>query len=101
MTNRRTLMTILAAAMIALPMASFAQGNGSDTPRPPGSDPSARVDSITGRGPASPGTTGNPTGRRVDRPATSTAPTNQAVTPANPNSQRRPGAPSAPGSHTN
>lgn len=92
----------LAAALLALPAAAFAQGAGSDTPRPPGSDPSARVGTITGQGPSSPGTPGNPTGQRVDRPATSTSPTtNQAVTPANPGSQQRPGAPAAPGSRTN
>jgi len=91
----------LAAALLAAPVAGFAQGGGNDTPVPPGADGSARVDRITGQGPAAVGSPGNPTGRAADRPSASTRPSNMAVTPANPNSQSSPGAASTPSAHTN
>lgn len=79
---------IIAALALASPILvgpAFAQG-GSDTPRPPGSDPSARVDQLQGRGPAAIGTPGNPTGNSVDRPG-NPAPSN--ATPGQPSA--RPG----------
>ena len=59
----------LAVAVLGAPVAGWAQGGGgSDTPRPPGSDPSSRVDQLQGLAPTSPGTPGNPTGRASDQP---------------------------------
>jgi hypothetical protein len=59
-----------ALALVAAPGVVWAQGGGgADTPRPPGSDPSSRVDRLQGLPPTSPGTPGNPTGRAADRTA--------------------------------
>lgn len=60
----------LAMAVLAAPAMAWAQGSSGETPRPPGSDPSTRVDQLQGRPVTPPGTTGNPTGRAIDRPAT-------------------------------
>ncbi|WP_431301783.1 hypothetical protein [Sediminicoccus sp. BL-A-41-H5] len=49
--------------------AAWAQGSSNDSPRPPGSDPSTRVERLQGNPPTPPGTPGNPTGRAIDRPA--------------------------------
>ena len=78
-----------ALALLAAPVTVWAQG-GSDTPRPPGSDPSSRVDRLQGLPPTSPGTPGNPTGRASDR--TANPPAANAV-PARP----MPGGTVAPG----
>ncbi|WP_424813120.1 hypothetical protein [Roseococcus sp. YIM B11640] len=109
---KRPFTPYLLAGLLALPVAAFAQGGSSDTPRPPGSDPSATVSRQTGMPSAPPGSTGNPTGTPSGR-APDPAP-NMAVTPARPGSAARqdpggpaipgqvsPGAPNAPGSRTN
>ncbi len=80
-----------ALALLVAPAAVWAQGGGSsDTPRPPGSDPSSRVDRLQGMPPTSPGTPGNPTGRAIDRPA---SPPAASAVPARP----MPGATVTPG----
>lgn len=103
----------LAAGLLAIPVAGFAQGTGSDTPRPPGSDPSSAVSRQMGQPTAPPGSTGNPTGRAVDRaPAPGASMSGNAANPGRPSVSdpaartvspggQSPGAPSAPGSHTN
>jgi hypothetical protein len=58
-----------ALALLAAPGLASAQGGSGETPRPPGSDPSSRVNELQGLPPTSPGTPGNPTGRASDRPA--------------------------------
>lgn len=80
----------LAIALLSAPASAWAQGGSGDTPRPPGSDPSARVDQLQGMPPSAPGTPGNPTGNAIDRPAT--PPASNAV-PARP----MPGGTAAPG----
>lgn len=59
----------LACTLLLISGAALAQGSSNDTPRPPGSDPSSRVDRLQGQPPPPPGTPGNPTGRAIDRPA--------------------------------
>lgn len=57
----------IAFVLLAVPSLAWAQG--SEAPRPPGSDPSARVNQLQGLPPPPPGTPGNPTGNAADRPA--------------------------------
>lgn len=103
----------MAAALLAAPVAGFAQGSSTDTPRPPGSDPSATVSRQTGMPSSPPGSTGNPTGSPLDRtPTPGASASGNAANPAHPGVSDpatrtarpgvpSPGAPSAPGSNTN
>ena len=72
----------ITVALIGASGAVWAQG-GSETPRPPGSDPSTTVDRLQGRSGAAVGSPGNPTGNPLDQPA---LPPPANATPANPSS---------------
>lgn len=101
-----------AAALLAAPVAGFAQGSN-DTPRPPGSDPSATVSRSVGQPSSPPGSTGNPTGNPLDRtPTPGASASGNAANPGHPSvsdpaaqsarpGSPSPGAPAAPGSRTN
>lgn len=103
----------LAATLLAAPVAGFAQGSSSDTPRPPGSDPSATVSRSVGQPSSPPGSTGNPTGSPLDRtPTPGASASGNAANPGHPSvsdpaartampGSQSPGAPAAPGSRTN
>ena len=66
----RYLSAAFVLSLLIAPLAAFAQAvGGNETPRPPGSDPSARVDELQGLPPSFPGTRGNPSGLAADRPA--------------------------------
>lgn len=94
-----------AAAVFAAPSMAWAQGGGgSDTPRPPGSDPSTTVDRLQGiPGPAvgSPGNpTGTPQGQPNLQPPANARLANPSTTPGNASplgSGTTPGTPGASG----
>ncbi len=65
----RHLSTAFILSLLMAPGMAFAQGGGNETPRPPGSDPSARVNELQGYPPSAPGSRGNPTGTPEGRPA--------------------------------
>jgi hypothetical protein len=103
----------MAAALLAAPVAGFAQGSSSDTPRPPGSDPSATVSRQTGMPSSPPGSTGNPTGSSLDRtPTPGASASGNAANPSRPSvsdpaartatpGRPAPGTATTPGSNTN